>query len=166
MSEGPDGGPRRSSDPSNTGEQAADGDHATGTDPFASLPETDGADPFERLGVDSDLGERTPAAEAELFEAVALEPDVADASWEELVSDDGVFDDVTAMTGEETVVPKRRYCQDCGHFTDPPDVACTHPVGEILEVTDVEHFRVRDCPVVAYRREHSAYQGSEHEADD
>lgn len=165
MNEDADGGSRDSEGTWNTDGQVGGDGHATGTDPFDSLPDADGEDPFERLDLDFDLGERTPSEAAELFEAVDVASDVSGATWQELLSDDGVAD-VDATTVEEAVVPKRRYCQACEYFTDPPDVACTHPVGEILEVTDIEHFRVRNCPVVAYRRAHSAYQGSELEADD
>jgi len=49
---------------------------------------------------------------------------------------------------EETLVDKRQYCQQCPYFTDPPEVGCTHPGTEIVEVVEDGRFRVRDCPVV------------------
>lgn len=54
--------------------------------------------------------------------------------------------------GVETVVKKGTYCEKCEHFSDPPDVSCTYPNSEIVELIDTGHFRVRNCPVVARRR--------------
>lgn len=50
--------------------------------------------------------------------------------------------------GQEHVVDKRQYCQQCPHLADPPELDCTHEGTEIVEVTDAEHFRVRACPVI------------------
>jgi hypothetical protein len=144
---------------------------AAGEDPFESLtrPETEGDadDPFDRL-VDEDLGERTPAGD-DPFERLDTEVD-ADVSWETLVSTDepadGVTDDVDPTTDEDTVVPKRKYCQDCVYFTAPPELACTHDHGEIVEVVDLDSFRVRNCPVVVHRREQSFYDDYGIEDDD
>ena len=47
------------------------------------------------------------------------------------------------------VVEKRSFCQGCQYFSDPPSVDCSHEGTEILELVDVEHFRVVDCPMVA-----------------
>ncbi|MEF8841541.1 MAG: hypothetical protein V5A62_07920 [Haloarculaceae archaeon] len=143
---------------------------ADGEDPFESLPEADGEDPFERLDDGADPGERTPAEVADLFESVEVGAADDDVSWDELVSatgpTDGATDGVDPTTVEETVVPKRRYCQDCEYLTAPPEMACTHPDGEILEAVDVEHFRVRSCPVVAHRRERSIYGDAGDGTDD
>lgn len=46
------------------------------------------------------------------------------------------------------VVAKASFCQRCEHFSQPPDVGCENPGTEIVELVDVDHFRVRDCPVV------------------
>jgi hypothetical protein len=46
------------------------------------------------------------------------------------------------------VVPKRKFCQQCQYFSDPPAVACGHEGTDIVEVTDTDHFRVRGCPMV------------------
>ncbi|SNR60136.1 hypothetical protein [Halorubrum vacuolatum] len=110
------------------------GDHAVGTDedPFAALTEGDGVDiddPFERMEVD------------ELHD---------DEVWEALAADEE-YDTVGpgAMTdGVDHVVNKRLYCQRCPHLSEPPETACTHEDGEILEVLEGNEFRVRNCPMV------------------
>ena len=51
----------------------------------------------------------------------------------------------------EAIVPTSTYCQRCEHFATPPAVACDHPGTALLEVVDVDHFMVRDCPVVEQR---------------
>lgn len=162
MSEGHDD--RESGEPSDAGARADSGERVD--DPFESLPEADGEDPFEWLDSGADLGERTPAEATALFEAVDVGVDLTETPWEHLVSADFAADGIDPTTVGEVVVPKRRYCQKCEYFADPPEVACTHPDGEVLEVTDVTHFRVRNCPVVAYRRGHAAYDGPEIGADD
>lgn len=161
MSDDPDGTPTPS-DPS---------PEPDGEDPFETLPEADGESPFEVLPeADGEgppgrpdgepPGERTPARDEELFERLDTGSTEA-PSWETLVSTDGPADgtpgDVDPGTVEERVVPKRKYCQDCVHLAAPPDVACTHDDGEILEVVDTDSFRVRNCPVVAHRRERAIY---------
>lgn len=60
----------------------------------------------------------------------------------------GAVDDII-KEGEDTyVVPKRTFCEDCKHLSDPPDVHCTHPDAEIIDFVDLERVRVRSCPVV------------------
>lgn len=184
---GPDAGDGSDDGRAGAGRDGPDGgdpvESLPGTDDadvFDSLPEVDGEDPFERLDEgdgDSDgaggesgdaLGERTPADGTDPFERMdaGADPD-ADASWEELVSsdepDDGTVDPTTVG---ETVVPKRQYCQDCEYFTAPPEVACTHADGRILEAVDIDHFRVWNCPVVAHRRGRSVHGDGGVGADD
>ncbi len=139
-----------------------------GENPFDSLPAVDGEDPFERLDDGADPGERTPADAADPFEEVDVGP-TDEATWEDLVSPPGPTDPaggVDPTTVGETVVPKRGYCQGCEYLAVPPDVACTHPDGEILEAVDLEHFRVRNCPVVAHRRERSVFDDVGPASDD
>lgn len=45
------------------------------------------------------------------------------------------------------VVSKRRYCQRCEHFSDPPAMACTREGTEIEALVGSDRFRVRNCPV-------------------
>lgn len=44
-------------------------------------------------------------------------------------------------------VPKRRYCQRCEYFADPPTMACTREGTEIEALVETDRFRVRNCPV-------------------
>lgn len=136
-------------------------------------------DPFEDLDV-----EPLDPDDAEIdedIEALFTEVEVADvddeAIWAELTGeaeapastdDDGAPDEATdlppADDDEGTVVPKASYCQQCEYFTPPPTVACENSGTEIVELADVEHFRVRNCPVVARRS--SATRDITHEDDD
>ena len=124
-------------------------------------------DPFEDLPGDGADGDVDEAVE-ELFTEVDVEAVDDEAVWDELTGDGspsgtvdgngagGRPDDevVASDDGEGTVVPKESYCQQCEHFSPPPQVACDNPGTEILELVDVEHFRVGGCPVV--ERRHSA----------
>ncbi len=65
----------------------------------------------------------------------------------------GADPEVTPDDDEEAVVPKRKFCQRCPHFADPPETACTHEGTTILEVVDADHLRVRNCPIVAEERD-------------
>lgn len=56
---------------------------------------------------------------------------------------------VSVEDREERVVDKAKYCHNCEYFSGPPETRCTHSGTEILEMVDVDHFRVVDCPVVA-----------------
>ncbi|GAB6880215.1 hypothetical protein JCM17823_24890 [Halorubrum gandharaense] len=104
-------------------------------------------DPFDELDeVDEELAE-------EAFERMEVgeleETDV----WETLAADEAAAGEhaVGAGAGEtatDHVVDKREYCQRCPHFTEPPEVACEHGDGEILEVLTGDEFRVRGCPMV------------------
>jgi hypothetical protein len=49
------------------------------------------------------------------------------------------------------VVPARSFCEQCRHFSEPPAVACTHEGTDIVELVDLDRFRVRGCPVVEER---------------
>jgi hypothetical protein len=142
-------------------------------DPFEQLPDEgtnedgDGG-PFDELGVDPDaeLGERTPASDVpeDPFEEMDVEMGVgteADADWERLLDpEEAVETPERGQNGEgienEATVQKSLYCEDCEHFSDPPETACTYPGGEITAVVDMEHFRVRNCPVVERRRREEA----------
>lgn len=45
-------------------------------------------------------------------------------------------------------VSKRNYCLQCPHFSEPPEVRCTHEGTSILSFVDSEHVRVKDCPMI------------------
>lgn len=112
------------------------------------------------------------ATPADIFEAVdpaELDADEEAAVWEELEGDGAAEDgDLFERLAEEnptdqlageletegdtTVVPKKRFCQRCEHFSAPPEVRCGHPGTTIEEMVDGERFRVRNCPVVEERQ--------------
>ena len=91
-------------------------------------------------------GGTTAAADA----GTAVEPGASEPSVEQSATGSvgGQPTDDAGADVEETLVDKRQYCQQCPHFTDPPDVGCTHPGTTIVEVVEDGRFRVRDCPVV------------------
>lgn len=108
----------------------------------------DGRDPEDPLGdLAEDVRRRRRRGDADAedpFEAV----DVKDVDREELwrqISEGGA----AATGGEEvTVVSKRDYCHRCEHFSEPPEIRCTHDGTRIEELVGVDRFRVIDCPVV------------------
>lgn len=76
----------------------------------------------------------------------------ADAIWEQLTEggdDPIVFSE--RVEGEPDrdvrVIPKRT-CQGCPYFSEPPEVACSHDGTDILELVDLDHHKVADCPMV------------------
>ena len=124
-------------------------DHNGADDPFADVEPTgdaDADDPFAEVEpADEDVwaklsaGGGPTAEDGDLFERLAEEG--TDAAPE------------IERDGEDAVVPKDRYCKGCRFLSDPPDTRCLNPDTEIVEMVDSEHFRVRNCPVVAERQE-------------
>ncbi|MEZ3117073.1 hypothetical protein RYH80_14245 [Halobaculum sp. MBLA0147] len=90
-----------------------------------------------------------------LFEPAGTD-DAGPSGWDRLERESEEFSQPDAEpaaeavdeVGQEHVVDKRQYCQQCPHLADPPELGCTHEGTEIVEVTDAEHFRVRACPVI------------------
>lgn len=76
------------------------------------------------------------------------------------IDDDGVWERMESTDSEAEAVPGKRYvdvnkhsyCETCEHFSEPPDVSCSHEGTEILEFGDMETVRVVDCPIVAERK--------------
>lgn len=100
--------------------------------------ETDGEEAF-------DLGEYF---EEERFDEVESED-----LWDTIEADRTLGAEVEAgEEPDEHIVPKRSYCESCEHFSEPPEVHCTHPGTTIIEFPDIDHVRVRNCPVVAERQ--------------
>lgn len=88
------------------------------------------------------------------FEAVEPDPGgpEARAVW------NVVGDEDTGTVGEEIeaeertyVVSKRDFCEQCRHFSEPPEVHCTHEGTEVLEFVDRERVRLTSCPVIEAR---------------
>ncbi|MFB6207257.1 MAG: hypothetical protein ABEJ05_12105, partial [Haloglomus sp.] len=142
------------------------GDAPDGRDEAADSPldEIDGVDseadpdPFAALDVDESAA---PAGDGDLFTDEQAADLDEEAVWEQLEGDDATgrpLDRDGERAGDgldragETVVEKQSYCERCEHFSEPPEVACTYPDAEIVELVDASRFRVRNCPVVARRR--------------
>ena len=130
---------------------------APADDPFADLdtdPEdaaTDG-DPFESMDV-GDVGEEdvwealdqeTPVGTG----AAAFDSGVVGGETGDSATRSGGPEARTPGTGDERVIDKRSYCQQCPHFSSPPETACTHEGTDIVESVDFSRFRVRNCPMV------------------
>jgi len=129
---------------------------APADDPFAELDAdaggaaTDG-DPFESMGTgevgDEDVWEA-------LDEGTAVGPDASAFDAEtggDLGDPAGRSAGPTtggAATPDEQVVDKRSYCQQCPHFSEPPETACSHEGTAIVESVDFSRFRVRNCPMI------------------
>jgi hypothetical protein len=118
------------------GRRNADG--TTMSDPLGDIGAREG-DPFERM--DSAFEEQ---------EGGPVDPD---AVWQELTSAEsrGSVGDAQKRTFAD--VSKHSYCEQCKHFSEPPDIRCNHEGTEIVEYLDMETVRVVDCPIVAERRE-------------
>jgi len=145
--------PRSGSASPSSGPQASD---AADPDPFAELgggtagAETDAEleDAFERMNVGD-------VADEDVWES--LDEDLADGSAGPAAgSEAGELSQGAGPTaasgtdeGVEHVVDKRSYCQQCPHFTPPPDVSCDHEGTTIAEVVGFDEFRVRNCPMVS-----------------
>lgn len=131
--------------------------HDGGEDDTPELPgETSGgrSGPLGDLAdrIDERRGDEPDAEFDDLFEDTGDANVDSEALWEQ-VGGEGPFDDDGEDEPERRVVEKRKYCQGCKYFSDPPDVACTHRGTEILEVVDVDHFEVFNCPVVRENEE-------------
>lgn len=138
------------------GPDADEDDGSERSDAGTGADDRDPAGPLGDLAADvRRRGRRRDDADAEdPFEAV----DVEDVDREELwrqISEGGA-----AATGGEdaAVVSKRDYCHRCEHFSEPPDIRCTHEGTRIEELVGVDRFRVIDCPVV---RENARFSGED-----
>jgi len=103
-----------------------------------------GDDDFEELFAEMEVGDLD---EAEVWTALAESAD------EPVVDPDEVAEAVaeSADADGDTTVVEKSLCHGCPHFADPPETACTHDGTTIEAEVDTEHFRVRECPVVAER---------------
>ncbi|SFR55043.1 hypothetical protein [Halogeometricum limi] len=154
------------SEPEAAADDARNGD-ARGDDANAKEDADDGDEPLAELAARIERrrnGDDGPAGAADSppespFETMAVEAVDTDSLWTELAGESeqasGVGVGEAARTaGEDSrgnvdhVVSKRAFCQQCPHFTDPPELACGHDRTSIVEVVDADHFRVRNCPMV------------------
>lgn len=140
------------SDPDPSDADPSDSDpSATPTAPEASTAAGDDAatptdDPFADLGpgtdVDDDLFEEMDVGAVDDV-WTALDEDTGDAG-----DADRTGHDAASAGDEEHLVEVRSYCQQCPHFSSPPDATCTHEGTTIVEAVDFDTFRVRNCPIV------------------
>lgn len=116
----------------------------------------------DRRGPLADLAEdvdaRRDRSGEDVFEAAFAEQSFEEVDDDTVWADDG--DDESKFgavgevieAGERTyVVSKRNFCERCRHFSDPPDVRCTHEGTEIREFVDMDHVRLYSCPIVEER---------------
>lgn len=82
----------------------------------------------------------------DVFEAVDVGAVDEETLWKQVASDEEFV--VEDPGDREDVVDKSTYCEKCEFFSGPPEVRCAHEGTSILELVDLEHFRVRNCPVV------------------
>ena len=100
-------------------------------------------DDFEELFAEMEVGD---VDEAEVW------AELADSADEPVVDPDAVAQAVdSAEPDGDTTVVEKSLCHGCPHFADPPETACTHDGTTIEAEVDTEHFRVRECPIVAER---------------
>ncbi len=96
-------------------------------DPFDSFEDT-----FEEMDVDK------------------LDPDTI---WQDLASAESRGSVGSARQRTYAEVSKHSYCEQCEHFSPPPNVSCGHEGTDIVEFLDMETVRVVDCPIVTEREE-------------
>lgn len=104
-------------------------------------------DPFDGMeGRDSD-----PFREGEsIFESVDVESVDPDEVWASLDQEPPA---PSVDSSRYVEVSKHRFCEQCEHFSSPPNAHCTHEEAEIIEYLDMETVRLLNCPVVAEQRE-------------
>jgi len=123
----------------------AERDSAAGGEPFDEGVQSPTDDPFAGM----DQRETDPFGEGEsVFESVEVGDVDPDEVWDQLGADD-----TESAPTRHAEVSKHRYCEQCEHFSPPPDARCTHEGTEIIEFLDMETVRLRNCPVVAEKRE-------------
>ena len=145
-------------DPDSTGgsdsHSESDSDSAPGAEPASGSDGRRG--PLADLAEDVDA--RRDRSGEDVFEAAFAEQPFEevddDTVWDDDGDDESKFGAVGEVieAGERTyVVSKRNFCERCRHFSDPPDVRCTHEGTEIREFVDMDHVRLYSCPIVEER---------------
>lgn len=111
-------------------------------DPLAAFDTPDdeplGDDVFDEMDTGSEFDD------ADVFDLIEEEPESdTDGDLLELQEVEAVDDGA--------IVPKSQYCEQCEHFSAPPEMACENAGTTIHELTDLDHVRVTNCPVVTER---------------
>ncbi|MFY4812015.1 hypothetical protein [Haloarcula argentinensis] len=122
-------------------------DSATESDSPLSGSSPDPDDPFS--GMD-ERGEDPFGSGESAFERVDVDHIDADKVWAEIAEGD---DSEATPESRYAEVSKHRYCEQCEHFSAPPNAHCTNEGTEIMEFLDMETVRLLDCPVVAEQHE-------------
>lgn len=107
----------------------------------------------------ADVDARRQRSAGDVFDAAFAEQpydrleqgSVWDAVEEDDDSEFGAVGEVIEAGEQTYVVSKRNFCERCRHFSEPPDVHCTHEGTEIREFVDMDHVRLHSCPVVEER---------------
>jgi len=116
---------------------------AVDVEEFRTDADADTDDPFAGF----EEGRDDPFGDAEgAFERVDVDHVDADKVWAEITGDGERAD---ASEDRYAEVSKHRYCEQCEHFSEPPNARCTNEGTELVEFLDMETVRLRDCPVVA-----------------
>lgn len=134
-----DVGPNRIENDERTGESADDSPEESGRNADAPLGSL-------AASVDERSGRETDRPDDGLFDQESVPEIDADVVWERLDDEPPELPDDDER--DVRVIEKRSYCEQCPFFSAPPDVECGHDGTEILELVDMEHFRVVDCPKV------------------
>jgi hypothetical protein len=122
-------------------------DSATETADSGLESSPDPEDPFS--GMDSPAEDPFGSGES-AFERVDVDHIDADKVWAEIAEDDDSRETPESRYAE---VSKHRYCEQCEHFSEPPNAHCTNDGTEIMEFLDMETVRLLNCPVVAEQHE-------------
>lgn len=144
-------------DPFERPDQSAEDDAASGdrperaddADPGGIESERDTEAPLGDLAarIDDRRRDREGTEANELFTEKQVGEIDRESLWEQVTADEPT-ETVEGAVEDVREISKRSYCQGCQYFSAPPDVHCGHEGTEILEVIDLEHFRVVNCPVV------------------
>jgi len=135
-------------------------DRSAGGDTASENPDEHDADTVEESGANADAplsslassieerrGRSSERPDDELFSEESVTEIDTDVVWERIDEDEP-----SELPGESEqeiqVIEKRSYCEQCPFFSSPPEVNCSHDGTEILELVDMDHFRVVDCPKV------------------
>lgn len=111
------------------------------------------SDPQSRQGPLGDLAasiderERHRPPESDLFEKETIPEIDSEVLWKQLETDDTLTADVKTDP-ERRVIDKSRFCEQCEHFSAPPEMHCMHDGTEIIELTNFREVTVLNCPIV------------------
>lgn len=133
------------------GARAGEREESTGA-PVAGAPLSDLASEVQSRA-SSTPSESTSESLFEQVNVTDLDPE---AVWEAVISEEtaepepgvGASGEAEPVDEDEHIVNKREFCQQCEHFSDPPEATCGHEGTTIVELTDKDCFRVRNCPMV------------------